>query len=296
VSVGGEVTRPLFERRLRGRRIGALNPILGVVAGYPVYVFPLLLNAGLAAGLALTVRLARRRGLDAATLLDVAVWAVAGGLLGARLSYVAVHWWEYAANPLTAFSFWEGGLSLPGAVTAGLLIAWLLLRRGRLPAGVGLDAGAAGLALGQAIGRLGCLGAGCASGVVLPPGSGWPALDLPDASGLVAARFPSALAESAADLLLCLVLVWLWSRRLRPGTVAAAYLIGYGLLRTLAEVFRGDATPVGPLALGQWWGALAIATGVAVLLRGWPLRETRSGDPRPGQPAAPTYADHAGDA
>jgi phosphatidylglycerol:prolipoprotein diacylglycerol transferase len=275
-----------------------LNPILGVVAGYPIYVFAVLLNAGLVAGLALAVLLARRRGLDAGALLDVAVWVVAGGLLGARLSYVAVHWWEYAANPLTAFSFWEGGLSLPGAITAGLLVAWLLLRRGPLPAGAGLDAGAVGLALGQAVGRLGCLGAGCASGAVLPPGSGWPALDLPDVSGLVAPRFPSAIAESAADLVLCLVLLWLWSRRLRPGTVAAAYLIGYGLLRTLAEVFRGDATPLGPLAPGQWWGALAVAAGIAVLLRGWPLRDARRGrsDPggRPERAAAPPYADRAG--
>jgi phosphatidylglycerol:prolipoprotein diacylglycerol transferase len=273
-----------------------LNPILGVVAGYPIYVFPILLNVGLAAGLTLAVLLARRRGLDAATLLDAAVWVVAGGLLGARLSYVAAHWWEYAANPLTAFSFWEGGLSLPGAITAGVPIAWLLLRRGRLPAGVGLDAGAVGLALGQATGRLGCLGAGCASGVVVPAGSGWPALDLPDVSGLVAARFPSALLESAADLVLGLVLLWLWSRRLRPGTVAAAYLIGYGLLRALAELFRGDGTAIGPLALGQWWGALACATGVAVLLRRLPSRLARRGDPSPAPPEAPTLAGDAGDA
>jgi phosphatidylglycerol:prolipoprotein diacylglycerol transferase len=261
-----------------------LSPVLGVFAGYPVYLFPILLNAGVFAGLGLAAVLARRRGVAAGALLDAAVWVLPAGLVGARLVYVAVHWWEYAADPLAVFSIWEGGLSLLGAITAGLLVAPLALRRQGLPIGVGLDAAVVGLAFGQAIGRLGCLGAGCATGLTVPPGTAWPALDLPDATGLFASRFPSPLVESGADLVLGVFLLWLWTRRRPPGTVAAAYLIGFGLLRALAEVLRSDATPLGPLALGQWWGALAAAAGVAVLVRRAPLRRRARGA------RAPTYA------
>jgi phosphatidylglycerol:prolipoprotein diacylglycerol transferase len=153
---------------------------------------------------------------------------------------------------------------------------------------VGLDAAAVGLALGQAIGRLGCLAAGCATGVVLPPGSAWPALPLPDSTGLVAPRFPSQIVESLADVLLWGLLLWLWARRLRPGAVAVAYLIGFGALRFLAEPLRENAPALGPftwtLTWGQAWGALAVLIGVAVLLR-WTL-------PRRGRPA-PEYAGDA---
>jgi phosphatidylglycerol:prolipoprotein diacylglycerol transferase len=265
----GKRTRP---RRVaaalgRPRTILAVNPVLGVVAGYPLYVFAATLNAGVAAGLALAVWLARRRGVDPPALLDGAVWALPAGLAGGRLLYAAAHWGEFSPSPLTVFSIWEGGLSLLGAVTAGGLVAGLALRRQGLPVGSCLDAAVAGLALGQAIGRLGCLVAGCATGAAVPPGAPWPALSLPDSTGLVGPRFPSPAVESAGDLLLCLVLLWLWSRALRPGAVAAAYLVGYGLLRGLAEPWRGDSTPLGPLPLAVWWSLLAILAGLLLLWR-----------------------------
>jgi phosphatidylglycerol:prolipoprotein diacylglycerol transferase len=272
-----------------------LNPVLGVIAGYPVYVFPLLLNAGIVAGLAQALYLARRRGLDAAGYLDVVIWVVPSALIGSRLAYAVANWGEYAANPLTVFSLWEGGLSLLGAVTVGAAVAWWALGAQRLPQGqsrgVGLDSAAVGLALGQAIGRLGCLAAGCATGVELPPGAGWPALPLPDATGLVASRFPSQVVESLADLLLWGFLLWLWARRLRPGAVAVAYLIGYGTLRFLAEPLRENVPAFGPLTWGQAWGALAVGIGVVVLVR-W----TRPGRERPGTEGAPPPPEYAGDA
>ncbi|MGH2352294.1 MAG: prolipoprotein diacylglyceryl transferase, partial [Chloroflexota bacterium] len=190
-----------------------MSPVLGIVAGYPVYIFAVTLNLGVAAGLALAVWLASRRGVAPASLLDAAIWTLPAGLIGARLLYVAAHWPEYAPNPVTVLSIWEGGLSLAGAITLGLAAAWVALRIQGVAVGTCLDAAAPGLALGQAIGRLGCLATGCAAGVPVAPGSGWPWLRLPDSTGLVAARFPSQVVESAGDLVLCAVLLALWSRR-----------------------------------------------------------------------------------
>jgi prolipoprotein diacylglyceryltransferase len=73
--------------------------------------------------------------------------------------------------------------------------------------------------------------------------------------------------ESLADLALCAALLVLWSRRLRPGVVLATYLVGYGLLRIVAETFRGDAVALGPAPLGVWWGAAIALAGAAGLVR-----------------------------
>lgn len=243
--------------------------MLGVVAGYPVYVFAITLNAGVVAGLALAVSLARRRGIKPVAVLDSSVWVLPLGLLGARLWYAAVHWPEFSTNPLTVLSIWEGGLALPGAIMLGLPTAWLVLRAQRMPVGTCLDAAAPGVAVGQAIGRLGCLVAGCATGATVGPEFGGLALALPDSTGLVALRFPSPLVESGGDLLLCAALLWLWGRRRAPGTVAAAYLLGYGLLRGAAEPFRGDSTPFGAGPAALWWSVLAVVVGATALWRAW---------------------------
>lgn len=249
------------------------------MAGYPVYAFGLLLNAGIGAGLGLTIWLARRRGITPPVVLDAAVWALPLGLVGARLAYVALYWGEYAPNPLTAISFWEGGLSLPGAITLGLPVAWLALRWQRSPVGLCLDAGAAGVALGQAIGRLGCLAAGCAIGAPVGPDSSWPGLPVPDSTGLVAMRFPSQVVESGGDLLLCAILLWVWRQRGAPGTVLAVYLLGYGLLRAAAEPFRGDSTLAGPLPAALWWGVLAAIAGAGLLVCRVPGRRAEGAAP-----------------
>ena len=108
----------------------------------------------------------------------------------------------------------------------------------------------------------------------------------------MASRFPSQIVESLADLLLWGLLLWLWARRLRPGAVAVAYLIGYGTLRFLAEPLRENAPALGPFTWGQVWGALAgAAIGVAVLARWMLLRRER-----PGAEGAPPAPEYAGDA
>ena len=244
------------------------------------------------AGLAQALYLARRRGLDPAGYLDVAIWVVPGALIGSRLAYAAANWGEYAANPLTVFSLWEGGLSLLGAVTVGAAVAWWALGAQRLPRGVGLDAAAVGLALGQAIGRLGCLAAGCATGVELPPGSALPALPLPDSTGLVASRFPSQIVEvpgrSAA----------VGAPAVAVGAPAAPGRCGRGLPHRLRDAALPRRAPAGErpgpravhlvLTWGQAWGALAAAIGVAVLARWMLLRRERPG--AEGAPPAPEYA------
>ncbi len=243
-----------------------MDPIAAVLAGYPITTFALFVDLGVATWAAATVWLGCRRGLPALAVLDAIPWVLGAGLAGARLFYVAEHWAEFVSHPLAITYVWEGGLSLPGAVTAGALAAALAFARSGLPVAPALDGAAPGLALGQAIGRLGCLPAGCAAGVPLDAGSWLPRLALPDPSGLTVERFPSQVVEAGAECLLAIVLLVLWRRRLRPGAVAATYLAAYGLLRLAVDPFRLSGSGAPPGSLVQWWALASVATGLAALI------------------------------
>ena len=216
-----------------------MSPYLGVIAGYPIPLFALALDAGLLCGLAVTAALARQRGLAPHRVFDAAMLVLGAALAGSRAWYVATHWTDYAQSPLALFAVWEGGLALPGGVLAAALAAPATARLLGIPLPALADAGSVGAALGQAIGRLGCIPAGCAAGKPLEElWSGAPALVLPDATGTMALRFPSQLVEAAGELLLALVLWLVWRAHVRAGVAGWLYLAGYAGIRLMAEPFR----------------------------------------------------------
>lgn len=116
------------------------------------------------AGSWLGLREARRRGFDAEVVQSLIFWAALGGLLGARLFHVIDRWDLYAAEPLRALYFWEGGLAVYGGLLGGVLVGFAYARWLGLPAWRLADALAPGMILGQALGRLACIPNGDAYG------------------------------------------------------------------------------------------------------------------------------------
>src|SRR5262249_16321097 len=113
---------------------------------------------------------AKREKLDPELLYDLSLWIFVGGLLGARLLYV----WEYwgvvqdgkvqIGSLLDIFKIWKGGIVFYGSVMGGVLAFLLYWSLRRFPLRATLDAIAPALALGIAIGRLGCFLNGCCYG------------------------------------------------------------------------------------------------------------------------------------
>ncbi|NLG54133.1 MAG: prolipoprotein diacylglyceryl transferase, partial [Rhodococcus sp.] len=98
------------------------------------------------------------RGGDKGTVLDVAIWAVPFGLIGARIYHVMTDWPTYfgeGGRPLDALKIWQGGLGIWGAVAFGALGAWIACRRRGIPLPALGDAVAPAILLAQAIGRIG---------------------------------------------------------------------------------------------------------------------------------------------
>src|SRR5690606_36397401 len=100
----------------------------------------------------------RRRGAPKWAVLDVVVWAVPFGIVGARIYHVHSSPDAYFGpdgDLARAVKIWEGGLGIWGAVAGGAIGAWIACRQMGIPLTLVADALAPGLPLAQAIGRLG---------------------------------------------------------------------------------------------------------------------------------------------
>lgn len=157
-----------------------MRPVLFYIGSFPLRSYGLLVAAAFVLGLFLTRRRAGKCGLDPDMIIDMVFFVILASIAGARLTYVVAHWGYYATDIARAFKVWDGGLTLYGGVTAGVIVGFLFFRRRGLDPWLGVDLAAPALALGIGIGRLGCFLNGCCFGhechlpwaVTFPAGSG----------------------------------------------------------------------------------------------------------------------------
>ncbi|MBI4877953.1 MAG: prolipoprotein diacylglyceryl transferase [Acidobacteria bacterium] len=250
-------------------------PKLISIGDFFLPTYGLLVTAGFLAGLWLLTRLARRDGLNADDVVNLAIYCALAGILGAKLLMFIQDFGFYRRNPGEFFSFatFQAGGIFYGGLIGALAVAWWYMRKKGLPGLRTADAFAPGLALGHAIGRVGCFAAGCCWG--LECYRPWAVtFTNPDANRMFGTPLftplhPTQLYESAAEALIALAL---WRRSLaahRPGAVLGLYLLLYSSVRFAVEFLRAHDAPNpfgGPLSASQW-----IALGLA-LLGVWILR------------------------
>lgn len=236
-------------------------PRLIQLGPFTLYSFGLMVILGFGAGIALAGRLARERSLPEEAFLDGGFAILLSSIVGARLLFVLLNWHVFAAHLLDIGAVWQGGMSFHGGVAGGVLAAALYLRARRLPLLPMADAAAPGLALGYAIGRVGCFLNGCCYGgpTDLPWGVAFP--NVPD--GL--RHHPTQLYATVLNLGLMALLVRLYRRPHHLGQVMAAYVAGYSTYRFAIESLRKGYT-ADVLAFGltqaQVFSLLAIAAGL----------------------------------
>jgi phosphatidylglycerol:prolipoprotein diacylglycerol transferase len=131
-----------------------------------------------------------------------------------------------------------------GGLLGAIPVAWWYIKKHSLPLFRTLDVLAPAVALGQAIGRLGCFAAGCCYGA--PSTAAWSVIfHSEDAHALVGVPLgiplhPSQLYESLGTFLLLLWLLRILKNRRFEGQVFSSYLIAYAILRFSLEFLRGD--------------------------------------------------------
>jgi len=126
----------------------------------PIRAYALCILAGVLFAVWWSDRRLRARGGPPGLIVDIAVWAVPFGIVGARIYHVITspeHYFGADGQPLDAFKIWEGGLGVWGSIAGGALGAWIATRRVGLPLRILGDVAAPGIIVAQAIGRFGNL-------------------------------------------------------------------------------------------------------------------------------------------
>jgi len=190
--------------------------------------------------------------------------AMVGGIVGARLWWLAENWSEASGDVLGSL-FTGAGLTFYGGALGGalavILVAW---RKGELNATL-FDTGAAPLAAGYAVGRIGCQLAGDGD-----YGIAW--------DGPWAMAYPNGTVPTTEEvhptpvyetLVMGAVAIWLWRMRdrVRPGSLFALWLVLAGLERFLIEFIRRNDEVLVGLTQPQFVSLAMVGAGAAWLLR-----------------------------
>jgi phosphatidylglycerol:prolipoprotein diacylglycerol transferase len=264
---------------------GQVHPIAFEFGGLTIHWYGVMVALGFLSGLWLASRQGAREGLGAEAVLDLGPWLIAGAIAGARLLFVGTFWREqFAGRPFwEVFEVWHGGLVYYGGLIGASLAGLLYTRWKRQPFWKLADVLAPGIALGQAFGRIGCLLNGCCYGrpCRLPWAISFPEHNLSGAPTVPV--HPTQIYESILSLGLCVALTRLSRHRRFDGQIFGLYLIGYALLRSFVEMFRGDYPLYqllgGWVTPGQLFSALILAAGLVLL---W-IRSRAASRKRPEQ-------------
>ncbi len=206
---------------------------------------------------------------------DILFLGVVGVIVGGRLGYCLFYKpGYYLSHPLEVFAVWQGGMAFHGGLL-GVIGAMLWFAHSRQRPWLQVaDFVAPCVPTGLAAGRVGNFINGELWGRFASPDLPWGMVFAH--SGSMQPRHPSQVYQFLLEGLLLFVLLWLYARKERKqGQVAAAFLVGYGTFRFIAEYFREPDAFLGILSLGmsmgQWLCLPMIAGGVALWL--WAQRQ-----------------------
>lgn len=257
-------------------------PVIAKLGPITIRGYGLMIALGFLTALFLAQRDAKKRGIDANVIADTAFWALLMGLAGTRVLHIAMYPQDYSwHDPVGWVAIWRGGLVFQGGPPAAILFCYYYLRTKQVDPWKVADLAFPYLALGHAMGRIGCFLNGCCYGTrtslpwgcSFPPGS--PAHQ--EQYGSLAAMtsdwsfrvHPTQLYEAMALVGICLLLLFL-RRKWHPfdGFTMPVYFILYSTWRFFVEFIRGDRNPVhfAPLTDQQVLCLAFIALGIGLFL------------------------------
>ena len=247
-----------------------MHPILISLGPIHLYSYGLLVAVGVLCAVMLLRKNAKIISINPDLIVDLAIVVVLSGFTGARIFYIAQFWEYFRSSPLDMLKIWEGGIILYGGVIGGLIGFFVFTRIKRLSFLSTLDLFVPAIALAQGFGRIGCFLNGCCFGKAThwPWAVSFPFLDHP--------VHPTQLYESIFDFCLAALLLFLFHRRLKTGTVAAVYFVLYPAARFFLEFVRGDNQAIFlNLTLHQWISLVFIVVTLSLFF--W-NRLTRHGN------------------
>lgn len=194
--------------------------------------------------------------------LDIAIYGLLAGFLGAKLLYVIVEFERFIEDPMSVLG--AEGFVVYGGIVLGVLAAIVYCRIKKISFLECFDLLAPSISIAQGFGRLGCFLAGCCYGrettsflgVVFPEGCMAPA-------GVK--LLPTQIFSSVGDFIITAILLWYYKKRKHVGDVGVLYMILYGVGRFFIEFLRSDERGgFGSLSTSQWI-SIVIVGGALIL-------------------------------
>jgi len=221
-------------------------PQLFKIGNFSLPTYGLLVATGVLLGLWISVRNSAKQGINPEHAWNLGIYVVLAGIIGAKLLYVINEWSSYSGHlgDIFSLSTLQAGGVFSGGLIAGFAVAAWYIRKHKIPPLATCDAFAPGLAIGHAIGRLGCFAAGCCFGKETHHFWGvtftHPLANAISGTPLNVPLEPTQLFEAAVELANFFLLTWMFNRKKFDGQVISAFLILYGTARFFLEFLRGD--------------------------------------------------------
>ncbi len=212
-----------------------MHPILFKIGSFELYSYGAMLAIAFLVAIYLGMRETERVGLKSELAADLGIVIIISAVFGARLFYILFYnLHNTLEHPGELLRLRQTGLVYYGGLLFAVAAGLIYCRWKKAPLLLMLDVAAPSIAIGQAIGRIGCFLSGCCYGK--PTWVPW-AVKFPQLEYM---RHPTQLYESAATFIIFLVLMAVRKKKKRNGQVALLYALLYAPARFLIEFFRGD--------------------------------------------------------
>jgi phosphatidylglycerol---prolipoprotein diacylglyceryl transferase len=223
-----------------------MHPDLISIGPLTVHTYGTLIAIGFLIGLFIAIRTGGRQGIDSQKIMDMGLLLIISGVVGSRITYILMNFSEYSSHPLNMLKLWEGGLVFSGGLLAAIIAISFYLRHHKLDFWRVGDVWAPAIAIGQAIGRIGCFMAGCCYGkethafcsVVFTNPKSIAPLNIP--------LHPTQLYDSFSNFIIFAILMILSAKKKFQGQVLLWFLIMHSTARLFIERFRGDDRGIFP--------------------------------------------------
>jgi phosphatidylglycerol:prolipoprotein diacylglycerol transferase len=237
-----------------------MHPELFKIGPLTIHTYGVLVAAGFLLGLGLAVKQARKEGIPSEKIVDLGFYVLLSALIGSRLLFVLINASHYMKNPLEIFKIWEGGLVFYGGVLLAVPTVLWYVKKNALGLWSTSDLFAPSIAIGHAIGRIGCFFAGCCYG---KPAEGLPwAVIFTDPKSLALIGIPlhpTQLYESLGEFVNFFILIILRRHKSFNGQLFMTYILLYSVLRFIVEFYRGD------VGRGFITSQISVSQGISIL-------------------------------
>ena len=248
-----------------------MNPVLIDLGFIKIYWYSIMILLGLFIGGSLIIKESKKFKIPENYMVNLIMYTIIFGIIGARLYYVIFNFQEYSNDLLSIFKIWEGGLAIHGGIIFGLITILIYTKKYKINTLRMLDIIVVGLIIGQAIGRWGNFFNGEAHGGVTTL-EFLTSLHLPkfiiEGMNIYGVYYhPTFLYESLWCLIGFIVLFFFRKRYYNKiGQTTCLYLVWYGIGRFFIEGMRTDSLMLGTLKVAQLISILFVVIGIILII------------------------------